>query len=179
MSASQAFYTKSPVQNRSWKVRESEDRIINNHRSSSDKLSVRKRSIKFQPLWEKHMASKSPTTIAEYIEAAPSAGQSHLRELYTLLKSVAPEAEETIKWNTPFFIEPRFLFAFSAHQAHLGFCPMAEALEPFRKELTKYEITRMGVLKIPYSESLPKDLIRRIAEHRLQMVSDRDDVSFW
>ena len=43
------------------------------------------------------MASKRPTTIAEYIRAAPREGQPHLRRLYALLKSVAPEAEEAIK----------------------------------------------------------------------------------
>ena len=62
------------------------------------------------------MASKRPTTIAEYIRAAPREGQPHLRRLYAILKSVAPEAEEAIKWGTPFFVEPRFLFAFSALQ---------------------------------------------------------------
>ncbi len=66
------------------------------------------------------MASKRPTTIAEYIRAAPRDGQPHLRRLYAILKSVAPEAEEAIKWGTPFFVEPRFLFAFSAHKAHLS-----------------------------------------------------------
>jgi uncharacterized protein YdhG (YjbR/CyaY superfamily) len=43
------------------------------------------------------MASKRPTTIAEYIRAAPREGQPHLRQLYEILKNVAPEAEETIK----------------------------------------------------------------------------------
>ena len=42
-------------------------------------------------------------------------------EVVVILKSVAPEAEEAIKWGTPFFVEPRFLFAFSAHKAHLNF----------------------------------------------------------
>ena len=46
------------------------------------------------------MARKRPTTIAEYIRAAPREGQPHLRRLYAILKSVAPEAEETIKWGT-------------------------------------------------------------------------------
>ena len=75
------------------------------------------------------MASKRPTTIAEYIRAAPREGQPHLRRLYAILKSVAPEAEEAIKWGTPFFVEPRFLFAFSAHKAHCNFAPTAAALE--------------------------------------------------
>ena len=80
------------------------------------------------------MASKRPTTIAEYIRAAPREGQPHLRRLYAILKRVAPEAEEAIKWGTPFFVEPRFLFAFSAHKAHLDFAPTAAGLKAFRQE---------------------------------------------
>ncbi len=110
---------------------------------------------------------KRPTTIAEYIQAAPREGQPHLRRLYAILKSVAPKAEETIKWGTPFFVEPRFLFAFSAHKAHLNFAPTAAALEPFRRELKKHKTTK-GTLQIPYNKSLPEDLVRKIAEYRLQ-----------
>lgn len=69
------------------------------------------------------MASKRPTAIAEYIRVAPREGQPHLRRLYAILKSVALEAEEAIKWGTPFFVEPRFLFAFSAHKARCNFAP--------------------------------------------------------
>ena len=94
------------------------------------------------------MARKRPTTIAEYIRAAPREGQPHLRRLYAILKSVAPEAEEAIKWGTPFFVEPRFLFAFSAHKAHLNFAPTAAGLEPFRKELEKHKTTK-GTLRFP------------------------------
>ena len=106
------------------------------------------------------MASKRPTTIAEYIRAAPREGQPHLRRLYAILKRVAPEAEETIKWGTPFFVEPRFLFAFSAHKAHLNFSPTAAGLEPFRKELEKHKTTK-GLLQIPYKKPLPEDLVRK------------------
>ena len=124
------------------------------------------------------MASKRPTTIAGYIRAAPRAGQAHLRRLYAILKSVAPEAEETIKWGTPFFVEPRFLFAFSAHKVHLDFAPMAAGLEPFRKELEKHKTTK-NYLQVPYDEPLPEDLIRKIAEHRLRTVREREDDAFW
>jgi len=37
------------------------------------------------------MATERPRTIAEYIAAAPSQAQDHLRKLYTLLKEVAPK----------------------------------------------------------------------------------------
>jgi uncharacterized protein YdhG (YjbR/CyaY superfamily) len=122
--------------------------------------------------------SKRPTTIAEYIRSAPRAGRPHLRRLYAILKSVAPEAEETIKWGTPFFVEPRFLFAFSAHKAHLNFAPMAAALEPFRKELQARKTTK-NFLQIPYDEPLPEDLIRRIAKRCLRAVREREGEGFW
>lgn len=124
------------------------------------------------------MTRQRPATIAEYIHTAPEAGQPLLRQLYAILKSVAPEAQETIKWGTPFFVEPRFLFAFSAHKAHLSFAPMAVGLDPFRKELERHRTTR-NLLQIPYSQPLPEELIRRIAERRLSDVRKRKDDGFW
>lgn len=125
------------------------------------------------------MATKRPATIAEYIRAAPRAGRPHLRRLYAILRRVAPRAEETIKWGTPFFVEPRFLFAFSAHKAHLNFSPSAAGLEPFRGELGRHKTTKAGLLQVPYDTPLPADLIRRIAEHRLRDVRARQDDGFW
>lgn len=122
--------------------------------------------------------SKRPTTIAAYIEAAPPAGRPNLRRLHEILKSVAPQAQEAIKWGTPFYVEPRFLFAFSAHKAHISFAPSAPVLEKFRKELAKHKTTK-ETLQLPYSEPLPEALIRKIATYRLQVVSERDDDAFW
>jgi len=124
------------------------------------------------------MTSKRPTTIAEYIRAVPRDGQPHLRRLYAILKSVASEAEGVIKWGTPFFVEPRFLFAFSAHKAHLDFAPTEAALKVFRKELEKHKTTK-NCLQVPYNESLPEDLIRKIAEYRVLAVRARVDDGFW
>ena len=36
-----------------------------------------------------------------------------------------------------------------------------------------------NVLRIRYDQPLPEDLIRRIAEHSVQMVSEREDDGFW
>ena len=122
------------------------------------------------------MAAKRPTTIAEYISAAPGVAKPHLRGLYAILKSVAPDAQEAIKWGNPFFVDPRFLFAFSAHKAHLSFAPTPAALEAFRKELAGHETTK-NFLKIPYGKPLPEKLIRKIARYRLKNIADGD--GFW
>ena len=124
------------------------------------------------------MAKQGPATIPEYIEAAPPDGQPHLHRLHAILKSVAPEAEETIKWNTPFFVEPRFLFAFSAHKAHCSFAPVASAMDAFHGELETFAKTK-GLVKFPYNAPLPEKLIRKMAEYCLRSVSERTDDGFW
>ena len=124
------------------------------------------------------MATGSPQTISDYIKGAPSGGQAHLQKLYQILQEVAPDAEETIKWNVPFFIEPRFLFSFSAFKAHLAFVPGAETLKHFQKERPEHQRTA-NFLKIRYRDPLPEDLIRKMAQYQLRQVHARADDSFW
>jgi len=126
----------------------------------------------------KHMAKKTPKTIAEYINAAPLFGQPHLRRLHAILESVAPEAQEAIKWGTPFFVEPRFLFAFSAQKAHCSFAVTAATMEVFRQELKELKTTK-ELIQFPYNEPLPEDLILKIAEYRVRHVGEREDDGFW
>lgn len=124
------------------------------------------------------MATTRPTTIAGYIAAAPAAARPHLRRLHSILRAAAPDATETIKWGTPFFIEPRFVFAFSAHKAHANFAPGAATLAAFRDELTGHRTTD-NFLQLPYDRPVPEDLVRRMAEHQLRSVRARDDDAFW
>ncbi len=124
------------------------------------------------------MTDKKSTTVAEYSSAAPDQSHPHLQRLYDLLKEAAPDADETIKWNPPFFVEPRFLFAFSAHKFHLSFSPSAATLEVFREQLTAHQTTK-EFLKLSYKESLPENQIRQIAEYRVKAVSEREDDAFW
>ncbi len=114
-----------------------------------------------------------PTTIAAYIASAPAQAQPLLKELYALLKGVAPDAQEAIKWSSAVFEEGRILFAFSAHAKHINFIPTPASLEPFRKELEGRTVGRIS-LQLPYDKPLPKALIRKIAKHRLKDVREND-----
>jgi uncharacterized protein YdhG (YjbR/CyaY superfamily) len=124
------------------------------------------------------MKRKRSTAIAEYIKSAPRQGQPHLRKIYAILKSVAPDAEEAIKWGFPFFVETRMLFAFSAHRTHLNFAPTAGALAQFRKELEKHKTTK-SFLQIPYDQPLPAALIRKIAQYRRRNLGESEDGAFF
>jgi|SRR4051812_43348550 uncharacterized protein YdhG (YjbR/CyaY superfamily) len=124
------------------------------------------------------MPAKKPETIDAYIAAAPAAGQAHLRRLHALLKSVAPKAQEAIKWGMPFFIEPRFLFSFSAHKAHLDFAPSADLLQRYAPQLGEYKAT-LHMLQVRYDQPLPEALIRKMARERVAELRARKDDSFW
>jgi uncharacterized protein YdhG (YjbR/CyaY superfamily) len=119
------------------------------------------------------MPKTKPTTVTEYIDAAPKEGQKQLREIRGLLRKVAPKATEALKWGMPVFEEKRILFAFAAFKSHLNFMPTPAAMEPFKKELAKYA-TGKGSIQFPYGQPLPKALITGIAKYRLKEVRERD-----
>jgi uncharacterized protein YdhG (YjbR/CyaY superfamily) len=88
---------------------------------------------------------KRPTTIAEYIETAPRAGQPYLRRIYAIVTRVA--------------LAPETSAALS-------------------EDLAKHPATK-NTLQVPYDEPLPEGLIRKIVKHRLKVLRERKDESFW
>lgn len=119
------------------------------------------------------MPKTKPTSVTQYIQAAPKAAKKHLREIRAILKKVAPKAGEKLKWGSPVLEEKRILFSYSAHKAHLNFMPTGPALKPFKKELAAYK-TGQDTVQFPYDQPLPKALIRKIAAQRLKQVREKD-----
>ena len=81
------------------------------------------------------MPKAKPTTVDEYINGVRKEAQGTLREIRAILKKVAPNANETLKWGSPVFEEKRILFSYTAYKSHLNFMPTQSAMEPFKKEL--------------------------------------------
>ena len=119
------------------------------------------------------MSKTRARTISEYINFAPTQAKEHLEKVYAVLKKVAPNATEAIKWGSPVFEEGRILFAFSAHKTHINFAPTPAALDPFRDELKSHK-TGKGTLQIPYDKPVPVALIRKIATFRVKDVREND-----
>ncbi|MGE5173078.1 MAG: iron chaperone, partial [Betaproteobacteria bacterium] len=112
-------------------------------------------------------------TVTEYIEAAPKEAQTKLREMRAVLKKVAPNATEALKWGSPVFEEGRILFSYTAYKSHLNFMPTRPAMEPFKEELAGYK-TGKDTIQFPYDKPLPKALIRKIAAFRVKQVKEKD-----
>ena len=119
------------------------------------------------------MPSVKPTSVTEYIAAAPREAQEKLREIRAILRGVAPKATETLKWGSPVFQEKRILFGYAAFKSHLTFTPTGPAMRPFKKELAKYTAGKDSI-QFPYDKPLPKMLIRKIAAFRAKQAREVD-----
>lgn len=119
------------------------------------------------------MPKTKPASVSEYIDSSPIGAREKLREIREILKKVAPDATEKLKWGSPVFEEKRILFAYTAFKTHLNFMPTHSSLEPFKDELAEYT-TGKDTIQFPYDKPLPKELIRKIAAFRVKEVREND-----
>ncbi len=119
------------------------------------------------------MSDNKPTTVEAYINASPDYAQEKLNEIRSMLKKVAPNATEELKWGQPVFIEKRILFSYAAFKNHITFIPTGPSLEPFKNELSTYK-TGKDTIQFTYDKPLPNDLIERIARYRHKDVLEND-----
>jgi len=113
-----------------------------------------------------------PRNVEEYIEQLPEISRGKMKQLRAILKSVAPNAKEGLKWGKPVFESEVILFAYSAHKSHWSFIPTGPALKPFERELAKFE-TKKDSIQFSYDNPIPENLIRKIAEYRKKEVEER------
>lgn len=112
--------------------------------------------------------------IEEYIHDAEKTQQPMLKEIYQLIKEIAPaEATEKISYGMPTFYLTENLVHFGAMKKHLGFYPTPSAMTAFEKQLKDYK-TSKGALQIPYTEELPRELITEMVRFRLKEVVEKN-----
>ena len=116
---------------------------------------------------------KRPTTVSEYIAAAPKEARGRLRELRALIAAAAPGASQSLKWSMPAFSYMRILVTFAAFKKHVGFFPTPSAIREFSKDLVGFK-TSAGAVQFPYDKPLPRALITRITKFRVRELRARD-----
>jgi uncharacterized protein YdhG (YjbR/CyaY superfamily) len=107
------------------------------------------------------------TTIDEYIASCPRNVQPKLGELRSLIRRLAPEAQEKISYQMPTFYLRGNLVHFAAYPKHIGFYPTPGGIERFRKDLARYKSSK-GAVQFPLDEPLPLPTIERIVRFRVK-----------
>jgi uncharacterized protein YdhG (YjbR/CyaY superfamily) len=118
-------------------------------------------------------SGKRPTTVNEYIAAAPQEARARLRQLRALVAAAAPGATQSLKWGMPAFSQGRILVTFAAFKKHIGFFPTPSAVRAFRKDLAGFR-TSAATIQLPYDKPMPRALITRITKFRVRELKARD-----
>jgi uncharacterized protein YdhG (YjbR/CyaY superfamily) len=112
-------------------------------------------------------ASESPENIDEYIAGFPKDVRALLTQIRTMIKAVAPEAEEAIKYRIPTFVLHGNLVHFAAFKNHIGFYPTPTGIDAFKDELSRYEGAK-GSIRFPLDRPMPLKLMERIVKFRVK-----------
>jgi len=118
------------------------------------------------------MASK-PTTIEEYIKAAPKEVREKLYALHDCIRSAAPGATEGLKWGMPAYSYKRILVTFALYKHHIGFHPTVSAMKAFEKDLAKFTTAKISI-QFPLDKPLPLALIKKITKFRVKESLEED-----
>lgn len=112
---------------------------------------------------QNHFCLEKPQTIDEYISMQEESKQVYLNEVRDTIKTAIPYAKEKISWSMPTYYDKSNIIHFASFKNHIGIYPGPEAIEYFKKELKGYK-TSKGAIQFLYTQTLPLDLIEKIAK---------------
>jgi uncharacterized protein YdhG (YjbR/CyaY superfamily) len=111
----------------------------------------------------------APTGVDDYMAALPDASRAAMEKLRTTIKSVAPEATETISYRMPAFKDRgRILVYYAAFKDHYSVFPASDAvIEALGDQLTPH-ISGKGTVRFEADKPLPIALVKKIVQARLE-----------
>lgn len=105
-----------------------------------------------------------------YVKTFPQAVRDRLELIRTMIKKLAPGAEETFSYGMPAFkIGGKPFIYFAAYRNHIGFYALPVTHKTFAQELSGYKQGK-GSVQFPLNEELPLGLIEKMLLYRLLQI---------
>ena len=107
-------------------------------------------------------------TVDDYLAGAPEPHRSTLNELRHTLRTLLPDAEETISYAVPAFkVGGKAVAGYAYYKYHCSYFPHSgSVLARLGDELEPYQWSK-GTLKMPVDEPLPAALVARLVQARM------------
>ncbi len=112
------------------------------------------------------------SVIETYILDFPAETQRKLNQIYTIIKNVAPTAQEKISYGMPTFEFHGNLVHFAGYKNHIGFYPTPSAINHFKNEIAPYKWAK-GSVQFPLDKELPTEIIAKMLQFRLKENQDK------
>jgi uncharacterized protein YdhG (YjbR/CyaY superfamily) len=113
------------------------------------------------------MKKNIATDVDSYIETYPNKVQKMLKQMRTVIKKAAPEAEESISYMMPAYKLHGPLVYFGGYERHIGFYPTGSGIFRFQKEISAYKHSK-GAVQFPLDQALPLELIEKMVKFRVK-----------
>ena len=127
----------------------------------------------WKSLFQMHFCAKIETImekkIETYINECPPEVQPRLKEVHSLIETIAKDATQCISWGMPTFKMGENLVHYAHNKHHLGLYPGPEAIVFFEERLKDYKHSK-GAIQFPYAKELPLELIQDIVRFRIESV---------
>ena len=113
--------------------------------------------------------------VKDYFDAQPKETKNALLELKECILNVKPNATELFYYNIPAYSlvengkrEQQIMIA--GYKKHVGLYPHPTTMKKFDKELSEFKRGK-GSVQFPLNKPLPKELIERMVEYRLELLN--------
>ena len=113
------------------------------------------------------MQTIKPPNVDAYINGFSSPQKELMQQLRSIIKELAPEAEEKISYGMPGYMLNGMLVYFAGYEKHIGLYAMPSAVSAFKDELTKFK-TSKGTVQLPLDKKLPVTLIKKMIRYRIK-----------
>ncbi len=107
-------------------------------------------------------------TVDEYIKQFPEGIQERLKQIRSVIKQIAFNAEESISYAIPAYkLNGKPLIYFAGYKNHIGFYATPSGHSQFAKELSQYKQGK-GSVQFPADKPLPLDLIEKMVRFKVR-----------
>ena len=118
--------------------------------------------------------NKQFSIVDEYFNAQPENVKKALLEIKECILEVVPLAKELINYNIPAYAlveggKRKQQIMIAGYKNHVGVYPHPTTMEYFEQELKGYKQGK-GSVQFPLDKPLPKDLIKRMIEYRVNLL---------
>ena len=122
-------------------------------------MATRKKSVK----------KAKPQSVDEYLARVPAGSRAALEKLRRTIKSIVPEALETISYEIPTFkLNGRMLVSFAAFSEHCSFFPGAGPIAVHQDDLKSFP-TSKGTIRFTPDRPLSAALVKKLVKTRLTL----------
>jgi uncharacterized protein YdhG (YjbR/CyaY superfamily) len=116
-----------------------------------------------------------PSTVDEYIDAAPEAARSELRELRSVVRDADPAASEQIKYGMPTYEHDRHsLLNFAATKRHVAVYGLVHVDRTVPVELAPY-LHERSTLRFELGEALPSGALAAAISDKVKTLASKSD----